>query len=750
MDIYVFALGILFCVAVMDLMVGVSNDAVNFLNSSVGSRVAPRHTIMVVASLGILVGVTFSSGMMEVARKGIFHPQFFVMPELITIFLAVMISDILLLDLFNTFGLPTSTTVSIVFELLGAAIAVSIVKITQSGQSLMALADYINTGKALAIISGILLSVGIAFTCGVLAQFATRMVFTFDYVRRLRRYGGLWGGLALTLITYFILIKGAKGASFISPEMVTWINGHTWTIIGAGFIGFAILFQFLTVFTRINILKPVVLTGTFALAMAFAANDLVNFIGVPLAGFHTFALANASTDPLTVSMTGLQNKIHTNTFFLLAAGIIMVATLWLSRKARTVTKTEVSLGRQDEGLERFDSSHLSRIVVRMVIGLIGASTRVIPKSFRIWTRRRFDRTHVQPVPGYDGTIPEFDLLRASVNLMVASALVSWATSMKLPLSTTYVTFMVAMGSSLADRAWGLESAVFRVTGVLTVIGGWFFTALSAFTVALTFAFILMLLNQWMAILLLLAIAGMVIFRNFKIHGRREKAANELELLDLKRVSDADFAVRTCFEHSGRYLDVIRKNLSLCFDGILTQDRKQLKRLRRETSKIQAWSNIIAANIFKTLRLLEHEEVHHAGKYAYVISALQEIAESLRDMILRCHVHTSNQHSGLLPAQRKELQNVRKCVEALLDETARVLLNRAPFNYGEVAAHYLDLKQLLEDYDHRQIERIRSSQSKTRLSILFYGINNACLKISEQTLQLLTIFDETFTLEGKNA
>lgn len=746
MELYLFAVGILFAVAVMDLMVGVSNDAVNFLNSSIGSRVAPRHIIMIVASLGILVGVTFSSGMMEVARKGIFHPKFFVMPELITIFLAVMITDILLLDLFNTFGLPTSTTVSIVFELLGAAIAVSIVKITQSGQGLLQLADYINTGKALAIISGILLSVGIAFTCGAVAQFATRLVFTFDYQKRLRRYGGLWGGLALTVITYFILVKGSKGASFITPEMVDWIKGHTWTIITVGFVGFSVIFQALMTVTRINILKPIVLAGTFALAMAFAANDLVNFIGVPLAGFHTFTLAKANADPLTVPMAALQKQIHTNTFFLLTAGAIMVATLWLSRKARTVTQTEVSLGRQEEGLERFDSSQLSRIIVRMSSGLIDSAGRACPEPLRRWIRRRFGTEDFQPYPGYDGDIPEFDLLRASVNLVVASALVSWATSMKLPLSTTYVTFMVAMGSSLADQAWGLESAVYRVTGVLTVIGGWFFTALMAFTVSLIFAFVLMFLNKWLAILLLLLVAALVIARNFRIHGLREKAAKELELLDLKRVTDADFAVRTCFEHSGRFLQVIKSHMSQCFDGILTQDRKQLKRLRRETNKIQKGANIIIANIFKTLRLLHFEDMAHAGKYAYVVSALQEITESLRDMIMRCHVHTSNKHAGLLPVQRKELQQIRKCVEALLDDTARILSNREAIDYRTVAAHYLDLKQLLEEFDQTQIDRIRNGVSKTRLSILFYGINNVCLKISEQTLQLLTIFEETFSLD----
>ena len=746
MELYIVAVAVLFAIAIMDLMVGVSNDAVNFLNSSVGSRVAPRHVIMIVASLGILAGVTFSSGMMEVARKGIFHPRLFLMPELITIFLAVMLTDVVLLDLFNTFGFPTSTTVSIVFELLGAAIAVSLFKIFQGGQGVMELAHYINTGKALAIISGILLSVGVAFVCGALAQYITRVLFTFNYEKRLKRYGGLWGGLALSMIVYFILIKGSKGASFMGPETVAWIKTHTWTIIGICFIGFTLFFQTLMITTRINILKPIVLVGTFALAMAFAANDLVNFIGVPLAGFHALMLAKASAVPLTAPMDALQKAVQTPTLYLLIAGGIMVATLWVSRKARTVTKTEVSLGRQEEGLERFDSSQISRVIVRMFSRITETGRRFAPAPLTQWMDRRFDTQDYQPAAGYDGSIPDFDLLRASVNLMVASALVSWATSMKLPLSTTYVTFMVAMGTSLADRAWGLESAVYRVTGVLMVIGGWFFTALMAFSVSLTFAFVIKYFKG-AGVFLLLLLAGYVIFRNFKIHGRREKAAKELELLDLKRVSDADFAVRTCFEHSGHFLAVVNRYLSDCFEGILTDNRKPLKQLRRETSKVQAWSNIIVANIFKTMRLLQHEDVKAADKYAHVISALQEMTESLRDMILRCHVHISNQHAGLLPAQKKELQRVRKCVEALLADTARILLEREHFNYGEVAAPYVELKNLLEDFDRSQIDRIRSGVSKTRLSILYYGINNACLKISEQALHLVTLFDETLPKEA---
>jgi phosphate/sulfate permease len=745
MEIYIFAVGILFVFATIDLMVGVSNDAVNFLNSSVGSRVAPRRIILIVASLGILAGVTFSSGMMEVARKGIFHPRFFTMPDLIIIFLAVMITDVLLLDLFNTFGLPTSTTVSIVFELLGAAVAVSLAQLIHSGQSLLLIAEYINTGKALAIISGILLSVVIAFFCGALAQFATRLLFTFNFDTRLRRWGGLWGGLALSMIGYFILIKGATGASFLTPETAFWIKSHTWTIIGASFIFFTLFFQLLLIFTRINILKPIVLTGTFGLAMSFAANDLVNFIGVPLAGFHAFIIAQMTGNPMTASMEALEKSFHTSTFFFLAAGAVMVGTLWISRKAHTVTRTEVNLGRQKEGIERFDSSQLSRIIVRMFLKISDVFYTICPKSIRRYVRKRLNSEGYQPAPGFDGQIPEFDLLRASVNLMVATALVSWATSMKLPLSTTYVTFMVAMGTSLSDQAWGLESAVYRVTGVLAVIGGWFFTAFMAFTVSLICAFAIYYLKS-VAIFVLVGGVILLIIRNFRIHQFREKASRELELLDLKRLTDAEFAIRTCFEHSGCFLTKVLENLSECFEGILTEDRRLLKQLRRETSRMQKWSNIIVANIFKTLRLLKRKEFKDAGKYSYVVYALQEIAESLRDLILRCHVHTSNQHSGLLPAQKKELQQVRKCMEALLTQTARILKNREPFEYRDVAAHYVDLKFFIDQYDRTQIERIRNGESKTRLSILYYGITNACLKISEQTLHLLNIFQETLKTE----
>ncbi|MBN2122917.1 MAG: inorganic phosphate transporter, partial [Deltaproteobacteria bacterium] len=424
MDFYLFAVFILVLLAVSDLIVGVSNDAVNFLNSSIGSKVAPRYVIMIIASLGILVGVTFSSGMMEVARKGIFHPRFFLMQEIMIIFMAVMLTDILLLDLFNTFGFPTSTTVSIVFELLGAAVAVSTMKLLEIGGDLFTLANYINTEKVLAIISGILLSVVIAFTLGALVQFITRTIFTFDYQSRLKRYGGLWGGVALSMIIYFILIKGAKGTSFMTPQTVAWIETHTGSVLLVSFVFSACLLQLLMIFTKVNILRPVVLIGTFALAMAFAANDLVNFVGVPLAGLSAYRIAQASGKPLEILMEALQAPVQTNTLFLLLAGGVMVGTLWISKKARSVTETEIKLGQQDEGIERFGSSQLSRTIVRMVAALFDQTAKVIPKRWRARIARRLDPKQYNPRLSWKGVPPSFDLLRASVNLMVASAVVS--------------------------------------------------------------------------------------------------------------------------------------------------------------------------------------------------------------------------------------------------------------------------------------------------------------------------------------
>ncbi|MFC1821569.1 anion permease [Thermodesulfobacteriota bacterium] len=742
MELIFFALVILAGLAVFDLIVGVSNDAVNFLSSSIGSRVAPRYIIMIIASLGILAGVTFSSGMMEVARKGIFHPGFFLMPELITIFLAVMLTDVILLDLFNTFGLPTSTTVSIVFELLGAAVAVSLIKIHAAGDSYGTLVEYINTGKALAITLGILLSVVIAFIFGVLAQFVSRLLFTFNYAKRLKRYSGLWGGIALSVTTYFILIKGAKGASFLTPESIIWIKENTWTLLLGSFLFFGVLFQLLALFTKMNILKPIVLIGTFALAMAFAANDLVNFIGVPLAGLSAYDVASAAGNPLTATMEALQRPIQSNTFLLLIAGAIMMITLWVSRKARGVTYTGISLGRQDEGIERFGSSTLSRIIVRMVHALLDIVRKIIPRSLKRIVSERFDPGAYQSVPTPDGKVPAFDLLRASVNLIVASAVVSFATSLKLPLSTTYVTFMVAMGTSLSDQAWGRESAVYRITGVLTVIGGWFFTALAAFTICLVFAALIHLVKL-PAILGLLVLAFWLIVATHRYHLKKEKEAGQIAAFSLETVNEPGAAIRTSFEQTGQFLKDISDNLGNCFEAAFSEDRERLRNARSEAGKIQKWSDIIIANIFKTLFILHKEDLDSTQKYSQTTRALQAIVESHRDIVTRTCEHFENYHTGFLEVQKEEMRHIKTYVTRLLWNTSIMLLRRKKVDYGYILNQSQKLKDLVVEYDRNQIQRIQQSESKTRLSILFYRLLENSVKISEQTQNLLNIFGESF-------
>ena len=662
------------------------------------------------------------------------------MPELMTIFLAVMLTDIILLDLYNTFGLPTSTTVSIVFELLGAAVAVSLVKISRAGIPYASIVEYINTAKALAIISGILLSVAIAFIVGALVMFVTRVIFTFDFQKRVKRYGALWGGLALASIVYFILIKGSKGASFITPETLAWIKGHTWLILGASFVFCAVLLQFMILFSRVNILKVVVLVGTFALAMAFAANDLVNFIGVPLAGLSAYTVAQGSGSMLEQSMEALQKPVQSNTLFLLIAGVIMVVTLWVSRKARTVTKTEVSLGRQEEGLERFEATALSQTIVRMVAYMFSVVRRIVPPGMREWMAGRFERAQYRPKPDADGTVPDFDLVRASVNLMVASALISWATSMKLPLSTTYVTFMVAMGSSMSDQAWGRESAVFRVTGVLTVIGGWFFTAMMAFTVSSVFA-VAIAFGGAPAVIGIACLAALLILLNRRTHKSREREEEAIEVFNLKKIQDSTAAISLTFEHTGIFLREVSLGLNAAFDGLFEQDRTKLKAARKQQKQVQQWANILVANTFKVLRLLQREEVENTQRYADTISTLQRIAESQRDIIMRPYLHVANNHAGLLEMQVQELSRIRDCITDLLDSTADAFLKKEPLDEAFVEAQAQRLDELIDEFDQNQIMRIQDNTSKTRLSILFYSFMWNSQRIARQTLLLLKIFKD---------
>jgi Na+/phosphate symporter len=737
------AVVILILFAIFDLIVGVSNDAVNFLNSSIGSRVAPRYVIMIIASIGILVGVGFSSGMMEVARKGIFHPQFFTMPELMTIFLGVMLTDILLLDLFNTYGFPTSTTVSIVFELLGGAVAVSILKILEQGQSIDALYHYINTSKALLIISGILLSVVIAFSLGAIAQFITRIIFTFDYVHRLKRYGAIWGGVAFSFITYFILVKGAKGAFFISPATAAALKENAFEIITYIFICSAILLQ-IALFFKLNILKPIVLVGTFALAMAFAANDLVNFIGVPVAGFQSYTIANATDAPLTALMGAMDKKVPTPALMVMMAGVIMVVTLWISKKARTVTETEISIGNQGEGEGKFDSNMLSRTTVGIALRFWSFFQFILPKSFFSWVGGRLDTSQYKNIEAKNNEPPPaFDLLRASVNIMVASAVISYATSKKLPLSTTYVTFMVAMGTSLADLAWGRESAVYRIAGVFNVIGGWFFTAFSAFLVSAVIASVIYFLQGW-ALLILLPVIAYIIFQNHQIHKNRNKQKEMSEVFNLKKISDIDDSISKTFEHMSYFIKEVRESLNRTLNSLYQERVDSLQAEQQNTKKIQKWSNMIIANIFKCMRLLMREKANGTyPNYSQTVRRLQKISDSSRDIVNRSYSHIRNHHTSLTKTQQDELTQMTNLLNAMLADVENALRAKDILKFEEIRQKNKDLKSLAEKLNDLQIDRIRNGESKTRLSILYYAIAGNLVIISKQNLKLIEIFAESF-------
>ena len=507
-DPYILMLVALAILAIVDLVVGVSNDAVNFLNSAIGSKAISVRNIMIIASLGVFFGAITSSGMMEVARKGIFNPNMFMFQDIMFIFMAVMITDILLLDIFNSLGMPTSTTVSIVFELLGAAVCISLIKISANdSQSLSDIWKYINHEKAIQIINGILLSVVVAFSVGAIVQFISRVIYSFNFEKRATYINALFGGFAITAITYFIIIKGMKGTPFYK-DIKFLIEGNTLSIITGSFVAWSIISQILIKAFKVNILKLIIGVGTFSLAMAFSGNDLVNFVGVPIAAWNSYQaweVSGVAAD--SFSMGILAKKVPSNVWLLLLAGAIMVITLWTSSKAQNVIKTGIDLSRQGEGHEKFQPNPLSRVVVRFAMFINKGISYVVPEKTLAFVDSKFQKPIISLPKDKTYELPAFDLVRASVNLIVAGILISIATSMKLPLSTTYVTFMVAMGTSLADRAWGRESAVYRVAGVINVIGGWFLTAITAFLAAALVAYLI----SWDVIMIPVLLAAVAVF-----------------------------------------------------------------------------------------------------------------------------------------------------------------------------------------------------------------------------------------------
>ena len=714
-NFYIFLVVILFLLAISDLVVGVSNDAVNFLNSAIGSKAAPFKKIMIVAAIGILVGVTFSSGMMEVARKGIMHPEKFVFAEIMLIFLAVMMTDIILLDAYNTLGLPTSTTVSIVFELLGASVAIAIIKMKAIGQSFSEMGEYINSTKALAIISGILLSVVVAFLVGAMVQYLARLIFTFNYTKTYKRYGSLFGGAAIAAITYFMLIKGAKGSSLINADTLSWIKDNTWTIIGLSFAAWTVLLQILMFLTKINIFKVIVLVGTFSLAMAFAGNDLVNFIGVALAGLDALKtfLADPASQADSLLMTSLQGKVQTPTLYLLLAGLVMVITLWTSKKSRSVTKTTIDLSRQGEGYERFNSSAFSRVIVRQTRLINNAIHYVVPSRVLKSVETRFDQDnrgdHV-----IAGT--SFDLVRASVNLVVAAILIAIGTSLKLPLSTTYVTFMVAMGTSLADRAWGRESAVYRITGVLTVIAGWFFTAFLAFTVA----FLVAMLISWgglVAIIILIALAVLLLVRTHLLHRKKSKS-DEQAKADMEEASSISVS---CTNNVSKFLTDTSTIYGEIMEGLIKEDRKGLRKLRIRIDEINNLSKSLKDNIHHTISQMEDETVESSPHYVQTLDYMREMAHCLTFIDQPVFKHIDNNHKGIIPIQQDELRDLAADIYALSMAARQLILEKEYEKLGHITKMQEDILDKLNNYRKKQIKRIKNEVVGTRNSGLYIGI-----------------------------
>lgn len=726
--IYLIIVIILLGLAALDLVVGVANDAVNFLNSSIGSKVAPLWLILTVASVGVVVGALFSSGMMEIARSGVFYPEKFTFPAVMMLLLAVMITDVVLLDLFNTFGLPTSTTVSLVFELLGAAVAVSLFTIwtSENGGNL---GEYINSGKALAIISGIFISIGIAFVVGSLLMYISRLIFSFNFSKTFLFLGAIWGGIALTAITYFAIFKGLKGSVLMSADFLYFLENHMGKAILYAFLGWTVLMALLQFIFRVNILRVIVLAGTMALALAFAGNDLVNFIGVFMAGLDSFKIAKdvvASGGSIdTLYMGALNNPVTANWQWLLGAGTLMVLALWFSKKSRSVSETEVNLSRKGEGVERFASSALSRSIVRGAVNMSKSIDKVTPDSVKNFLDKRFEPVELE-------NQASFDLIRASVNLTVSALLISLGTSLKLPLSTTYVTFMVAMGSSLADRAWGRESAVYRINGVLTVIAGWLMTALIAFTAALTVGLLLMWGGK-IAIAALVILVGFILFKSGKLHTKRkEKEQSQLQVL-----SSEEQMVRTSKEDVHSLMDKVLAIFKEVIVSLREEDRKISKNIMVEANELyEKYKDKRNYEVVPTLETIQISALDIEQEYVQLIDYSYEITKSLKAISEAVFMYIDNNHTAFSKDQIEDLKTIYKTLEDGYNDFKKMAVNDDYSNYDVVVSLRDAILSLNSKMTKRQIKRVKESESSTRSSILFLNVVNESKIITLQSSNLM--------------
>jgi phosphate/sulfate permease len=743
-NIYLYMIIALAILAIADLVVGVSNDAVNFLNSAIGSKAISFKTIMIVASLGVAVGAVFSSGMMEVARKGIFNPGEFMFDEIMIIFMAVMITDILLLDFFNSVGMPTSTTVSIVFELLGAAVAIALIKIGHSGGDFNDVINYINTSKASQIIFGILLSVVVAFSIGALVQWVSRVLLSYKFEKKAHWVGALFGGFALTAITYFIFMKGLKGTSYAKESfdllgggtMKDFLENQVLSIVVVSSVFWSLFSYILIAFAKTNIYKLIIIVGTFALALAFAGNDLVNFIGVPVAAYNAFQEWSASG--LAASdfpMDVLAEKVPTNNWLLFAAGMIMVLTLWFSTKAKNVVKTSLDLSSQGETKERFQPNFLSRGFVRSAMLMSQMSAYMLPESWQQKIDKQFEAPVLALPNNKKEDLPAFDMVRAAVNLMVAAVLISIATSYKLPLSTTYVTFMVAMGTSLADRAWGAESAVYRVAGVINVIGGWFFTALSAFTAAALVAYLLNLNVNVMFPILLFAAFGLLI-RSSIVHNKKSK---EVSAVDSLKKAESSSVQGVIHESASNIANVVKRGNKIytnSINGLAKQDLALLKKNNKQILKLSQEVEGLRDNIFYFIKNLDDSSVGASNFYINILGYLQDMTQSLEYISKVSYKHVNNNHKKLKFNQIKELKEVDEVLEKLFNDTKDAFDSRSFEQIGGIVDDKNKLFSLFTEKIQKQVERTRTEESSPKNTTLYFGLLLETKDLLVATMNLL--------------
>ena len=729
----------LFVLAIFDLVVGVSNDAVNFLNSAIGAKAASFKTIIFIAGVGVFIGAALSNGMMDIARHGIYQPQHFYFAEIMCILLAVMLTDVVLLDVFNTMGMPTSTTVSMVFELLGGTFALSLIKV-YSSEGTLGLGDLINTDKALSVIMAIFVSVAIAFFFGMLVQWLARIIFTFNYKKHMKYSIGIFGGIATTSIIYFMLIKGLKDSSFMTAEYKNWIHDNTLMLVGAFFVFFTILMQILHI-CKVNVFKVIVLLGTFALALAFAGNDLVNFIGVPLAGYSSFMDYTANGQAAGADgylMTSLLGPAKTPWYFLFGSGAVMVIALATSKKAHNVIKTSVDLSRQDEGEENFGSTPIARTLVRFSLTLANGISKITPEGTKRWIDNRFRKDEAIIADG-----AAFDMVRASVNLVLAGLLIALGTSLKLPLSTTYVTFMVAMGSSLADRAWGRDSAVFRITGVLSVIGGWFITAGAAFT----FCFFVTLFIHYggtVAIILLIGVAVFLLIRSqIMFKKRKAKEKKDETLKQLLSSSDNAEILRLLQTHTREELGKILAFTEENFERISTSFlHENLRGLRRSMGSVKFEKQLIKQmKRTGTLAMshLDNNTILEKGLYYYQGNDFaSELVYSVGRLCEPCLEHVDNNFKPLDAIQKGEFADVTEGITYLLQVCRSRIENN---NYDDMDTDIRKANELNGQLAHlkrEELQRIQSHTGSIKVSMVYLTMVQEAQNVVTYTSNLLKV------------